>query len=77
MVYAGDLRGVLHAIALKGTKPGEAIWTLDLAKDKATAAPGMFYGGPVVHGGRLYAATCNLEGEHARQETVVVCVGEK
>jgi hypothetical protein len=37
----------------------------------------MFYGGPVVHAGRLYAATCNLEGENARKETVVVCVGDK
>ncbi len=77
VVYAGDLRGVVHAIALKGPKQGEALWKLDLAAHPMTKAPGMIYGGPVVHGGRLYVATCNLEGEHARQETVVVCIGEK
>ncbi len=37
----------------------------------------MIYGGPVVHGGRLYVGTCNLEGPNARKETVVVCIGEK
>ncbi len=74
LVYAGDLKGVIHAIDLK---TGLARWTLDLAAHKDTQAPGMIYGGPVVHGGRLYAATCNLEGPHAREGTVVVCVGEK
>jgi outer membrane protein assembly factor BamB len=73
-VYAGDLRGVVHAIDLK---TGKGRWRLDLATDPATQSPGMIYGGPVVHGGRLFVATCNLEGEHARKETVVVCVGEK
>jgi outer membrane protein assembly factor BamB len=77
VVYAGDLHGAVHAIALGGSKRGEGMWKLDLSTDPATKAPGMIYGGPVVHGGRLYVATCNLEGEHARQETVVVCVGEK
>jgi outer membrane protein assembly factor BamB len=76
-VYAGDLRGVVHAIALAGAKQGEAIWKLDLATDAATKAPGTIYGGPVVHAGRLYVATCNVEGPNARQDTVVVCIGEK
>jgi hypothetical protein len=31
----------------------------------------------VVHGGRLYVATCNLEGPNARDATAVVCIGEK
>jgi outer membrane protein assembly factor BamB len=72
IAYAGDLKGVLHAIDLK---TGEAKWTLDLATHPETKAPGMFYGGPVVQGGRLYAATCNIE--QAQTETVIVCIGEK
>jgi hypothetical protein len=43
--------------------------------DRAVQAPGMIYGGPVVHGGKVYVATCNLEGPLARQPTVVVCIG--
>jgi outer membrane protein assembly factor BamB len=74
VVYAGDLRGVLHAVALAD---GSAKWKLDLGKDPAVSAPGMFYGGPVVHGGRIYAATCNLEGTNAGKATAVVCIGEK
>ncbi len=74
VVYAGDLKGVLHAI---GLADGDPKWTLDVGKDPAVAAPGMFYGGPVVHGGRLYAATCNLEGPNSGKPTAVVCVGEK
>ena len=73
-VYAGDLKGVVHAVGLTN---GQLRWTLDLGKDPAVAAPGMFYGGPVVHGGRVFAATCNLEGPNAGKPTAVVCVGEK
>ena len=76
-VYAGDLAGVIHAIGLNGDSKGLAMWKLDLATNPATQQPGMVYGGPVVQAGRLYAATCNLEGEHARKKTVVVCIGEK
>ena len=36
----------------------------------------MIYGGPVVQAGRIYVATCNLEGPFARKPTVVVCIGE-
>ncbi|MCS7046844.1 MAG: PQQ-binding-like beta-propeller repeat protein [Gemmataceae bacterium] len=74
VVYAGDLKGVVHAIDLGN---GSEKWKLDLGAHPDTAAPGMIYGGPVVQGGRLYVATCNLEGPHARQPTVVVCLGEK
>ena len=70
----GDLKGVLHAV---GLADGAKKWTLDLGTDPAVKAPGMFYGGPVVQGGRIYAATCNLEGPNARQPTVLVCIGEK
>jgi outer membrane protein assembly factor BamB len=72
VAYAGDLRGVLHAIDLGS---GTAKWTLDLGADPAVKAPGSVYGGPVVDRGRLYVATCNLEGLLARQPTVVVCIG--
>jgi outer membrane protein assembly factor BamB len=74
VVYAGDLKGVLHAV---GLADGQEKWRLDLGKDPAVSAAGMFYGGPVVHGGRVYAATCNLEGPNAGKATAVVCVGEK
>ncbi len=73
VAYAGDLRGVVHAINLAD---GSAKWKLDLAAEPVKA-PGMIYGGPVLHGGRLYVATCNLEGPNARQPTAVVCIGEK
>jgi outer membrane protein assembly factor BamB len=73
-VYVGDLKGVVHAIDLADGKPK---WTLDLAKDTQVQAPGMIYGGPAVHGGRVFVATCNLEGPFAQQPTVVVCIGEK
>ncbi len=73
IVYAGDLNGVLHAIDLK---TGKERWTLDLGTHKDIMAPGMIYGGPVVQGGRIYLATCNLEGLHAQKGTAVVCIGE-
>ena len=72
VVYAGDLKGVIHAIALDS---GRALWTLDLATHPASKAPGMTYGGPVIHGGRLFVATCNVDGPHVGQPTVVVCIG--
>ncbi|HZZ77088.1 MAG TPA: PQQ-binding-like beta-propeller repeat protein [Gemmataceae bacterium] len=74
VVYAGDLKGVIHAIDLK---TGAGAWKLDLGAAKETEAPGMVYGGPIVQGGRLYVATCNLQGPFAGKETVVVCIGEK
>ncbi len=73
VAYAGDLAGVVHAINLAD---GKAKWTLDLANDPAVKAPGMIYGGPIVHGGRVYVATCNNEGANAGKPTVVVCIGQ-
>lgn len=74
VVYVADLLGTVHAIDLKAGSPK---WTLSLAKDPAVMAPGMVYGGVTVHGGRLYVATCNLEGPSARKDTAVVCIGAK
>jgi outer membrane protein assembly factor BamB len=71
LAYVADLKGVVHAINLSD---GTAKWTLDAAGDPLVKAPGMFYGGPIVHGGKLYLATCNLE---SRGATAVVCIGEK
>lgn len=74
LVYVGDLKGAIHAIDLK---TGGEKWILDLGSAPETKSPGMIYAGPVVQSGRLYVATCNLEGPFARQGTVVVCIGEK
>jgi outer membrane protein assembly factor BamB len=74
VVYAGDLKGVVHAIDLAN---GTAKWTLDLGTHPEVKSPGMIYGGPAIHAGRLFVATCNLEGPYARRPTVVVCIGEK
>jgi len=74
VVYAGDLKGEIHAINLAD---GTAKWKLDLGNDPALKAPGGIYGGPVLHGGRLFVATCNLDGAFTRQPTAVVCIGDK
>jgi outer membrane protein assembly factor BamB len=73
-VYAGDLKGIVHAIDLKA---GAERWKLDLGTHPDVRAPGMIYGGPIVQAGRLYLATCNLEGPNAGQPTAVACIGEK
>ncbi len=74
VVYVGDLKGVIHAL---GLVDGARKWALDLGADSAVASPGMVYGGPAVHGGRVYVATCNLEGPNAGKPTAVVCIGDK
>jgi glucose dehydrogenase len=74
VAYAGDLKGTVHAINLAD---GAAKWKLDLGTEPSVMAPGMVYGGPVLHGGRLFVATCNLDGAYARQPTVVACLGDK
>jgi outer membrane protein assembly factor BamB len=72
--YVGDLRGVVHAIDLA---TGNRQWILDLAIHPEVKSPGMIYAGPAIHGGRLFVATCNLEGPYARRPTCVVCIGDK
>jgi outer membrane protein assembly factor BamB len=72
--YAADLKGVVHAINLKS---GGGLWKLDLATADGVASPGMVYAGPVLGGGRLYIATCNIAGEHLNRATAVVCIGDK
>jgi outer membrane protein assembly factor BamB len=72
VAYVGDLLGVIHAIDLKDAA---GKWKLDLGSDPAVKAPGMVYGGPVLQGGKLYVATCNIEGANVNKPTVVVCIG--
>ena len=69
-VYAADLKGVVRAV---GLKDGGLLWKLDVTP--AAGAPGMVYGSPVLRGGRLYVATCNVEGASAGQGTALVCIG--
>lgn len=77
-VYVGDLQGVVHAINLNG---GTVKWTLNVGSDPAVKMPGMIYGGPVVHGGKVYVATCNHTAgpgakEPAGKESAVICIGQ-
>lgn len=74
VAYAADLKGVVHAVRLAD---GQPVWKLDLPADAAIRSPGMVYGSPIVDAGRIYLATCNLEGSGVRQPTVVVCLGDK
>lgn len=74
VAYVGDLQGAVHAIDLKA---GTAKWRLDLGADPAVKSPGMVYGGVTVSGGKLFVATCTLEGPLARKPTCVVCIGGK
>jgi outer membrane protein assembly factor BamB len=74
VAYAADFKGMIHAIDIK---TGAAKWTLDLGTDAMVKSPGMVYGGVTVHDGKLFVATCNLEGTFARSATVVVCIGQQ
>jgi outer membrane protein assembly factor BamB len=72
VVYVADLAGTVHALELK---TGNVKWTFSIAKE--TETPGMVYGGVTVHGGKLFVATCNIEGPNANKENVLVCIGTK
>lgn len=74
VAYVADLKGRVHAIS---TTDGKLHWTFDATTDPAVLAPGMFFGSPVVHGGDLYLATCNIEGENPDQPSVVLCLSDK
>lgn len=72
LVVIGDLNSTVHVV---GLHDGQARSKLDLGKD-GPQTPGMIYGGPIIHGGNVYLATCNLEGPLARKPTCVVCLGK-
>ena len=74
VAYVGDLSGVVTAVPLTGGAPR---WRLDLGSAAGVKAPGMIYGGPAVQGGRLFVATCNIEGPFAGKPTAVVCIGDQ
>lgn len=69
IVYAADLKGTIHACQLSD---GKALWKLSLAAEPVKAA-GMVVGSPLIAGGKLFVATCDLEGNVTRN--VVVCIG--
>ncbi len=74
-VYVADLKCVVYALNLAD---GKVQWTLDVAADPAVQSPGMVFGSPVVAGGDLFLATCNIEGTSATQiPCAVVCVSDK
>ncbi|HZE97927.1 MAG TPA: PQQ-binding-like beta-propeller repeat protein, partial [Planctomycetota bacterium] len=72
-IFGADIDGVVHSVSLAD---GKSRWNLDLGTDATVHAPGMVYGSPLLHGGKVYVATANLEGKAAGGETVVVCIGE-
>jgi outer membrane protein assembly factor BamB len=74
MAYAADLKGIVHAIRLAD---GQPVWKLNLATDPVAKATGMVYGSPIVAGGRLYVATCQLENGDRQGQRAVVCIGER
>jgi len=74
MVYAVDIRGVAYGIDLAS---GKEVWSLNVPADPLVQAPGMVFGSPVVHGGRLYLATCNLMGSNTESPSAVICVADE
>jgi outer membrane protein assembly factor BamB len=73
VVYAVDLKPLVHAL---GLADGQPRWKLDLATDPAVQSRSAAFGSPVVHGGDLYLATCNLDGE-ADQPSFVACLSDR
>jgi len=72
-VYAADLYASVHAFNLAD---GTGVWDFELAQDAAVQSKSMVFGSPVVHGGDIYVATCNPDGETA-QTSYVVCLSDK
>jgi len=73
MAYVADLKGIVHAIQLRD---GKRLWKFELSTDPVAKASGMVYGSPIVAGGRLYVATCQLENGDRQGQRAVVCIGE-
>lgn len=72
-VYAADLKSVVHALNLSDGQPR---WRFDVAADRSVQTRSFVFGSPLVHGGDLYLATCNLDGE-TDQPSVIVCLSDK
>jgi len=73
MVYVVDVKGVAYGLDLGS---GRKQWALNVPADQLVQAPGMVFGSPVVHGGRLYLATANLFGATTDQPSAIVCVAD-
>jgi len=73
VAYAADLNSVVHAVDLTS---GRRLWAFDIGSDPSVQARGTVFGSPVVHGGNLYVATCNLDGA-TDQPSVIVCISDK
>jgi outer membrane protein assembly factor BamB len=73
VVYAADLKSIVHAVDLT---TGKRRWVFDIGADPSVQARGTVFGSPVVHGGNLYVATCNLDGA-TDQPSVVVCLSDQ
>jgi outer membrane protein assembly factor BamB len=74
MAYVADLKGVVQALHLAD---GSRDWVLDLAAATASKTGCGVYGSPVVQGGRLYLATCNLTDTPGQGPNMVVCIGDR
>ena len=72
-VYAADLYAGVHALNFAD---GVVQWDLDLAANDSVQSKSMVFGSPVVHGGDIYVATCNPDGETV-QTSYVVCLSDK
>ena len=72
-VYAADLKSIVHAVDLTS---GKRRWLFDIGADPSVQARGTVFSSPVVHGGNLYVATCNLDGA-TDQPSVVVCLSDQ
>ena len=73
VVYVTDLKAVAHALDLA---TGKELWTFDVSADLAVQSRTMVFGSPLISGGDLYLATCNLDGE-TDQPSVLVCLSDK
>ena len=73
VVYAADLKSIVHAVDLTD---GKRRWIFDVGGDQSVQARGSVFGSPIVHGSNLYVATCNLDGA-TDQPSVVVCLSDQ
>lgn len=72
-IYAADLYANVYAINLAD---GKLQWDMQLSAENAVQSKSMVFGSPIVHGGDLYVATCNPDGD-TPQSSYVVCISNK
>ena len=74
VVYAADLKGVVHALQLFD---GKVVWTFDVCGDPAVASAAMVFGSPVIHGGEIFLGTNRIDGETSDQPLAIVCLSDQ